>query len=255
MYFDLIQNLNLSPNTMLLLVDGPGHGLSANSVGKFTMQDCGVACKEILDHFKVKKAHFIGTSWGGHAALWLAILHPDRVKSLVRHLENPSSPVLILRTSPMQVLLNVPFAPYSGLGRLQQRIIVAAQRMVGPKSKLMATGTARSLLGAHSQSVVPDLEKNLVARILAHNGAGLEDAIESVLLLREDLGPLLDKIDQPALLMSGSQDNFSPPAEMRKYAAMMKNQEFIEIPGVGHLTAYEAPHATATEIEAFWKRI
>lgn len=84
MYDGLVAQLQCDPNTSLILVDGPGHGASPNQVGKFTMEECGLASKEILDHFKEKSCHYIGTSWGGLAAAWLAVSEPERVKSLVQ---------------------------------------------------------------------------------------------------------------------------------------------------------------------------
>jgi pimeloyl-ACP methyl ester carboxylesterase len=83
MYNGLIAQLQRSSNTSLILIDGPAHGGSPNHIGKFSMEECGIASKEILDHFKEKTCHYIGTSWGGLAAAWLAVSEPDRVKSLV----------------------------------------------------------------------------------------------------------------------------------------------------------------------------
>lgn len=37
----------------------------------------------VLDHFKIQRAHLVGHSFGGAAALDFALLHPDRVASLV----------------------------------------------------------------------------------------------------------------------------------------------------------------------------
>ena len=37
----------------------------------------------VLDHLKIQRAHLVGHSFGGAAALDFALLHPDRVASLV----------------------------------------------------------------------------------------------------------------------------------------------------------------------------
>ena len=37
----------------------------------------------ILDHLEVERAHVVGQSMGGWAAMGLAVAHPDRVRSLV----------------------------------------------------------------------------------------------------------------------------------------------------------------------------
>jgi pimeloyl-ACP methyl ester carboxylesterase len=89
--------------------------------------------------------------------------------------------------------------------------------------------------------------------MLQHEGTGMADSISSVLLAREDCASLLSQIEQPTLLMSGSEDAFSPPADMRKYSAGMKNHKFVEIQGMGHLLALETPALVAAEIDSFWR--
>lgn len=133
--------------------------------------------------------------------------------------------------------------------------ITSLHKLFGPRSKFMAIQTAKSLLGSGSQSADPSLAPSLAARMLQHDGTGIGESVSSVLLAREDCVGLLAQIEQPTLLMSGSDDAFSPPDEMRLYSSGMKNHTFVELPGIGHLMALEAPQATAAEINRFWQQL
>jgi pimeloyl-ACP methyl ester carboxylesterase len=63
--------------------DQRGFGLSTNRNGLANPRTATADLLAILDHLGVERAHVVGQSLGGWAALGLAIAHPDRVRSLV----------------------------------------------------------------------------------------------------------------------------------------------------------------------------
>lgn len=66
--------------------DLPGHGELADPelpVTPYSIADLGLDVLEVLDSLEVDRAHLVGASLGGMAALWVAAEHPDRVDRVV----------------------------------------------------------------------------------------------------------------------------------------------------------------------------
>jgi 3-oxoadipate enol-lactonase len=63
--------------------DQRGFGLSTNNHGLANPRTAAADLHAVLDHLGVERAHVIGQSMGGWAAMGLALEHGDRVKSLV----------------------------------------------------------------------------------------------------------------------------------------------------------------------------
>ena len=55
------------------------------------------------------------------------------------------------------------------------------------------------------------------------------------------MSDLLPQLRVPTLVIAGSDDVITPRDEMRKMAAAIPQSELVVLPGVGHLTAVEAP--------------
>ena len=60
---------------------------------------------------------------------------------------------------------------------------------------------------------------------------------------RPDMTAALPEIRCPTLVVVGSEDASSPPAEMRGMAAAIPAARFVEIPAAGHLSPLEQPAA------------
>lgn len=63
-------------------IDMLGHGFTAKPGLDLEIPRYGAHLIDYLDAQKIERAHFIGESLGGWVSGWLAIHHPDRVKSL-----------------------------------------------------------------------------------------------------------------------------------------------------------------------------
>lgn len=60
-----------------------GHGYSSMPMSGYTTHDMANDLHDLLNHLNIRKANIIGHSFGGTVALNYAILHPDRVESLI----------------------------------------------------------------------------------------------------------------------------------------------------------------------------
>ncbi|OKJ95512.1 alpha/beta fold hydrolase [Amycolatopsis sp. CB00013] len=68
----------------VLVPDMPGYGQSTKDLDQGDpFGDLAIFVRELLDALDVEKAHVVGNSYGGAAALRLALDRPDRVASLV----------------------------------------------------------------------------------------------------------------------------------------------------------------------------
>lgn len=66
---------------------------------------------------------------------------------------------------------------------------------------------------------------------------------------RPDTTEVLRQLEVPTLVVCGSDDQFSPPQEMRRLAEIAKRGTFIEIPDAGHLLPMEQPESFVNAFE------
>jgi 3-oxoadipate enol-lactonase len=93
--------------------DQRGHGCSPTDLD-FTFWDSAGDCLALLDHLDIQKASFVGASQGGFVSLRLALLAPDRVRSLVVLGSSASAEAEDRKKSYLQ--MNAAFAAAGGSG-------------------------------------------------------------------------------------------------------------------------------------------
>jgi pimeloyl-ACP methyl ester carboxylesterase len=71
---------------------------------------------------------------------------------------------------------------------------------------------------------------------------------------RPDMTAELPRITHPILVLVGSTDAISSPAEMRGFAENLAQHEFVEIPSAGHLVTLENPSAVNDAFVGFLER-
>ena len=70
----------------VLILDLRGHGKSTitdTELKKYSFERVAKDVADLLDHIKVESSHFVGISLGSIIINYLAILHPERVKSMI----------------------------------------------------------------------------------------------------------------------------------------------------------------------------
>ena len=68
---------------------------------------------------------------------------------------------------------------------------------------------------------------------------------------RPDTTEVLRQLDVPVLAVCGTEDQFSPPSEMRGLAEIARRGSYIEIPEAGHLPPMEQPERFTAVFEMF----
>jgi pimeloyl-ACP methyl ester carboxylesterase len=71
---------------------------------------------------------------------------------------------------------------------------------------------------------------------------------------RPDRTPMLANITVPVLVVVGSEDVITPPAEARAMAAAIPGAHLAEAPGCGHMTPMEDPVWFVQTLGALWAR-
>ena len=86
--------------------------------------------------------------------------------------------------------------------------------------------------------------------------AGLKtfEAQIDALIARTEAESLLATITCPTLVMTGSEDGWSPPAQHESMAAALPNSELVIVEGAGHMIQREAPDAMNDAIASWLAR-
>lgn len=99
-------------------------------------------------------------------------------------------------------------------------------------------------------SASPSLREQYRGIIAASNPAGMAWTLRA-LARRPDSVPTLPTIRIPTLIVVGSEDQVTPPAEARAMQAAIRGARLAEIPGAGHMTPVEQPHEFSRVLSEF----
>lgn len=169
-----------------------------------------------------------GHSMGGRVALEVYRLAPDRVRRLA---------ISSTGTHP--------------LGK-NERANRAGTQAIGHDSGFEALVDAWLPPMIAEVNRVPDIYDPLKAMCM-DQGQGKYDAQIKALLDRPEVEGLLPQISCPTMVMTGTLDAWSPPAQHEGIAKAIPNSELVIVEGAGHMIQYEAPDAVNTAIDN-WRR-
>ncbi len=106
------------------------------------------------------------------------------------------------------------------------------------------------LLGATTRRDHPDVEARLRQIVSANPDAAVAGAI-TALMTRPDSTPLLSSVHCPTLIIVGEEDTLTPPPMSRDLHRAIPGSELVVLPGAGHLSSMEQPHAFNAALERF----
>jgi pimeloyl-ACP methyl ester carboxylesterase len=218
----------------LISIDGPGHGASTAEQRRFTMEECATAAIAVLDALDVTEpADWVGNAWGGHVGLVAAADTPDRCRTVVTI------------GTPTQALTR----------RERARIVpmVWAYRIAGPIPPL-TTAVMNVLLGKDLSRTHPQQFQAVSRTFRQAPRRGMHEAMQSIMLHRKGLDPLLPRIVAPTLMVVPRADTMISLEQARAAAATMPHAAATTVDGAGHVTPLIAdPAALAELITAFWR--
>ncbi|MEO6566055.1 MAG: 3-oxoadipate enol-lactonase, partial [Casimicrobiaceae bacterium] len=207
------QVTELSREFRVLRYDTRGHGASATSTGPFGIEHLGRDVLALLDHVGAHHAHFCGLSMGGMIGMWLGIHAPQRLQKLVlAHTAAWIGP---------QTMWNdrIEVVRAHGMSAISGAAIV---RWFTPEFIVRAPGIVAALKASMERTPVD-----------GYIGccAAIRDAD-----FRNDVA----RIATPTLVISGTSDIATPPADGRFLASRIGGAESVEF-DAAHLSNVELP--------------
>jgi len=174
----------------------------------------------VMDKLDVESACVLGLSFGGPIALRFATLYPERVWGLI--LTNTLARLDLSHVGLNRTLL-IPVA------RLTSRF--APEVLMRRISDLWGRLGVWVFDPSPGNERIIEYELRAPLRIPLSVGSGRMDTFKEC-DLREDL----PRIQQPALMVVGATDTFTPMEWQREIAELLPNVTYVEIPRGGHLS-------------------
>ena len=221
-----VRNIDaLARHFRVIVPDLPGYGQSSKDLDfSDPFGDLATAVRGLLDELSVERAHLVGNSYGGAAALRLALDRPDRVDRLV--LMGPGG-IGTTRGLPTQGL----------------KTLLGYYAEDGPSREKLATFIRDYLV--HDGSTVPEelidlrYEASIQPEVVA--SPPLRRPSDLRTLLRMDLSRdrRLARCQVPTLVVWGAQDKVNKPSGGPFLARTMPNCDLYMPANTGHWAQWE----------------
>jgi pimeloyl-ACP methyl ester carboxylesterase len=204
-------------------LDQRGWGRSAAPATGYALADLADDAQAVIGALDLERYILVGHSMGGKVAQLIASRQPRGLMGMV--LIAPAPPVP----------LDLPLAVRQGMVR--------------------AYDTRESVAATVQQVLAPDgLDQADLEAVIEDSLAGAPAAKKAWPLStsQENIASALDRIDVPAIVISGEHDRVDPPAVLeRELLPRLARAQLHVLAQVGHLSPYEAPGAVANLIRAF----
>ena len=215
-HLDWPAELRRLPEANAIAPDLPGHGRSTGSVFN-TVGAYAAALIDLLDSLKLTQVIALGFSMGGAVAQVMALHHPSRVAG-----------VILLATS---AKMHVDPTITDGL---QSDYNTTLQTLIDKQWAEDAGEQVKRLSLRRLQEIDPAA---LRGDYQAVHGFDVRDRVA--------------QINVPTLILSGTADRITPPADSDDLNEQIANSRLVKIDGGGHLVALEQPQAVADAVQAW----
>ena len=186
----------------VLRYDTRGHGQSAVTEGPYRIAQLGGDVIALLDHLGLQRVHFCGLSMGGITGMWLALNHAERLNKLI--------------------LCNT--AAYIGPPENWTNRAATVQRDgVGS----IAAAVVDKWLTPDFAAAQPALVQHLRAMLSATDANGY--AANCLAVRDSDLRGEIARIATPTLVIAGSGDIPTPPADGHYLAEAIPGARYVEL--------------------------
>ena len=207
----------------VLRYDQRGHGASAVTPGPYTIEQLGRDVLALLDALKARKAHFCGISMGGMTGMWLGVNAAERIDRLVLANTAPQIGTLEIWNTRIDSVRKGGLAAIAD-GLMERWFSKGfCERAPATVARIRATATATSPEG-------------YVAAC-----AAVRDT---------DLWSVIGRIGAPTLVISGTHDPSTPPADGRKLAERISGARYVEL-DAAHISNVEQAERFTAELTGF----
>lgn len=174
----------------------------------------------LLDHLEVERVTLCGASMGGYVAFAFWRHHRERIERLVlvgsRASADDEPARMKRRLASEEVLAEGPRAA----------VRLLSGRLVGEETRRKRPGVVEQVEG-------------LIEEVRPRSFARAQTAMAN----RPDSSPVVDEIDEPALVVVGEQDELVSVSDAGALASSLPRGRLATIEGAGHLPSLERPDA------------
>jgi pimeloyl-ACP methyl ester carboxylesterase len=208
-------------NLAILAPDLPGFGGAPVLSGEPSIEAMADHVARLLEDRGIARACLAGMSMGGYVALAFAERHRDKLAGLALVSSQAGADAAVPRRWRRSIISSVRNHGAAAAWRALIPKLFSSQRQAAPEASRLAAESA--------------------ARSSAEGICWAQEAMSR----RPDRTEILRTIRIPCLVLHGSADAVIPPERARKEAAALLNVRYIELPGAGHATPWEAPGVVA----------
>lgn len=213
----------LTARFRVLRYDTRGHGASTVTPGAYSIDMLARDVLALLDALKIRRAHFCGLSMGGMTGMWLGVHAPDRIGRMV--------------------LANT--APKIGTPEMWNQRIDNVRK--GGMEAIVDTVLERWFT-AGFRARAPEPVARMRAMLTATPAEGYMACCAAVRDM--DQRDAIAEIRHPALVIAGTHDVVTPPAEGRATAERIRGARYLEL-DAAHISNVEAADRFTAETVAF----
>lgn len=196
-----------------------GYGESSVVPGRTLLSDFAHDIAGLLDHLGVDRFVLGGLSMGGQIVMEMYRLFPDRIRGL-----------LLADTSPVAETED---------GKRQRNEL--ADRLLRDGMTAYAEEVLPKMVAPHNIERQPAVARHVLSMMRGTPAAGAAAALRGR-AERPDYVDMLSRVGVPALVVVGSDDEFTPVAEARSMAERIPDATLAVIDGAGHLPNLERTH-------------
>lgn len=225
------QKTLFSKTHRLIIPDLRSYGESEITEGLVLLDELALDLIHLLDRLEIGKAIVVGLSMGGQIALELYCLKPALFKGIV---------------------LADTEARAEDEKSYQHRLALAAQLLKDGMEKFTDDRIEHFMCPATFETKPQVVAR--VAHMMKTTSAAGSAAVQRGRAERLDYTPLLGKIDFPALIIVGDQDEFTPLASAAYMHERIANSTLAIIANSGHISNMEQPAAFNRNLQNFLSR-
>jgi len=213
----------LTQRFRVLRYDQRGHGASSVTPGPYTIAQLGRDVLGLLEALKIQRVHFCGLSMGGMTGMWLAVNAADRIDRLV--LANTTPKI----GTPEVYDARIETVRKGGLAVVADVVI---ERWFTKNFRARA----------------PEAVARIRAMLMATPAEGYMAACGAIRDM--DQREAIRSIRNPTLVISGTHDVATPPADGRRIAESIAGARYTEL-DASHISNIEANERFTAELTAF----
>jgi pimeloyl-ACP methyl ester carboxylesterase len=204
----------------VLAFDLPGFGGSSVPPIPWGMPEYAAFVEKAVASLGITRATYIGHSFGGRIAIWLAAHAPEAVQALVLVDAAGIRPPATFRRRARQLFY-----------------------------KTAKTVLRLPILGAHG----PALRERLAMRFGSADYRAMTGVMRASMVrtVNLDLTVCLEAVSAPTLLLWGEKDTETPIADGRKMEQLIRGSRLIAVAGAGHFCFLDSPAFVNAVVSAF----